>query len=254
MQRFSRHLPALVTAAGFLIAPIARGQLTTFAQFFQQDSGTNAFFYQSSGVAGSGGSATFNSSNTPIYFNFSNSIAGLPADLTGIQNAHLTFTSFTTLGPTTASGGFIENFNGSGANSAMITITRDTPAGEGNGSRTILLQVIFTPYNFLGSGGSGAASASSLSGTVTFASDFLDFGAAIQRDVGLSFSSIVPSLSIGANGFFNSFSAAGTGTFSSDPIPTFIPEPSTIAMLGAGLLGAAVWVLRRRRIAAAARA
>src|SRR5262249_1037465 len=177
-----------------------------------------------------------------------NTIVGLPADLSGIQSAHITFTSFTTLGPTVSSNGFDNIFNGSGANSAMITITRDTAAAEGNGSRTILLQGVFTPFTFSGSGGSGGFSASSISGTVTFSSDFLDFGAAIQRDIGLSFSSIVPSLSIGANGFFNNFSAAGTGTFSSNPVPVFIPEPSTYMLMGVGLASAAVWLLRRRRV------
>jgi hypothetical protein len=247
MLRFPRGAVLFSVAVSFVVAPFASAQLTTFAQFLQNGGG-NAFNYTSQGTAGQpGGSASLSTSNTALFFTYT-SIVGLPVDLTGIQNAHITFTSFTTLGPTVSSNGFDEVFNGSGGNSAMITISRDTPAAEGNGSRTILLQVIFTPFTFSGSGGSGAFSASSLSGSVTFASDFLDFSNTIQRDLGLSFSSISPPLSIGANGFFNSFTAAGTGTFSSNPVPMFIPEPSTYLMMGVALVGLLGYAVRRRRL------
>ena len=163
---------------------------------FFQNGGGNAFSYTSQGTAGQpGGSATLSTTNTALFFAYS-SIAGLPADLSGIQGAHLTFTSFTTLGPTSVGSVFSNIFDGSGVNSAMLTITRDTPAAEGTGSRTILLQVIFTPFTFNGTGGGAGFSASSLSGTVTFSSDFLDFSNAIERDVGLSFSSLSPGLGL----------------------------------------------------------
>ncbi len=247
MPRLSRFAALLFITAGVLITPLANAQLTTFAQFIQSGTGS-PFSYTSSGTAGAGGSASMTGTNVDIFFRYQG-VANLPADLTGLQNAHLTFTSFTSLGPTVSSNGFDNVFNGSGVNSAMITITRDTPAAEGNGSQTILLQVIFTPFTFSGSGGSGGFSASSLSGTVTFMSDFLSFPSSVERDLGLSFSSIVPGLSIGANGFFNSFTAAGTGTFSSDPVPIFIPEPSTYALLGLGLFAGLGLVMRRRRLA-----
>lgn len=247
MIRFSRSAALLAVTVGLLAAPVANAQLTTFAQFFQ-NAGGNPFSYTSTGTAGSGGSALFGVNSLAIDFKYF-SIAGLPADLSGFQSAHLTFTSFSTLGATPSGNRFDEIFNGSGANSAMITITRDTPALEGTGSRTILLQVVFTPFTFSGSGGSGGFSASSLSGTVNFSSDFLDFTNAIQRDVGLSFSSIIPGLTLGPNGFFLDFTAAGTGTFSSNPVPTFIPEPSTYALLTAtGVLALFGWIRRRRAI------
>ena len=250
MIRIPRSAALLAVAFGLLTAPAANAQLTTFAQFFQ-NAGGNPFSYTSTGTAGSGGNAMFGVNSLAIDFKYF-SILGLPADLSGFQSAHLTFTSFTTLGPSNSGSGFDEIFNGSGVNSAMITITRDTPALEGTGSRTVLLQVIFTPFTFTGSGGSGGFSASSLSGTVSFSSDFLSFSAAVQRDVGLSFSSIIPGLARGPNGFFLDFTAAGTGTFSSDPVPTFIPEPSTYAML-AGAAGLAFFVLARRRRTAVSR-
>jgi hypothetical protein len=81
---------------------------------------------------------------------------------------------------------------------------------------------------FSGSGGSGALSASSISGTVTFTSDFLSFQNSVQRDLALAFSSISPSLHIGANGFLADFSAAGTGTFSSDHIENLVAPGPTL--------------------------
>jgi hypothetical protein len=221
----SRSAMMLAIALGCLIASVAKAQLTTFAQFFERG-GDSAFSYTSSGTAGAGGSARLGTTNVAIYFQ-SMGITNLPADLAGIQNAHLAFTSFTTLAPT-ASSEFNNIFNGSGANAAMITITRDTPAAEGNGSRTVLLQAVFTPFVFSGSGGSGALNASSISGTVTFTSDFLSFQNSVQRDLALAFSSISPSLHIGANGFLGDFAAAGTGTFSSDHIENLVAPGPTL--------------------------
>ncbi len=225
MQCSSRFAAILTVALGCLIAPVARAQLTTFAQFFERD-GANAFSYTSAGTAGAGGSASLSATDVAIFFQYMGTTT-LPADLAGIQNAHLTFSSFTTLGPAPSGVGFNEVFNGSGVNSALITITRDTPAAEGNGSRTVLLQAVFTPFVFGGSGGSGALNASSLSGTVTFTSDFLLFQGSQERDLALAFSSISPGLSIAPNGFFNSFTAAGTGTFSSSTVvPAVVPPPT----------------------------
>lgn len=244
-SRYKHIVVLLVLTCALITAPDLRAQLTTFAQFIQA-SGGNPFTYASSGNAGSGGQATLSCSNVAVNFQYL-SIANLPADLTGFQNATLTFSSFTSLGATLSSNGFDEIFNGNGVQSAVITITRDTPAAEGNGTRTILLQAVFTPYTFSGSGGSGGFSASSLSGGVSFASDFLSFAGVTQRDLGLTFSSIVPGLTIDGSGFLRDFTAAGTGTFSSNPLATVVPEPGSFGLVGAGLaLGVAARFWRRR--------
>lgn len=242
---YNRIVVLLALTYALIAVPNLRAELTTFAQFIQA-SGGNPFAYTSSGTAGSGGQATLSGSNVPVSFRYL-SIANLPADLTGFQNATLTFSSFTSLGATISSNGFDEIFDGTGGQSAVITITRDTPAAEGNGTRTILLQAVFTPYTFSGSGGSGGFSASSLSGSVSFASDFLSFAGVTQRDLGLTFSSIVPGLSRDGSGFLNDFTAAGTGTFSSNPLAIVVPEPGSFGLVGAGLaLGVAARFWRRR--------
>jgi hypothetical protein len=80
---------------------------------------------------------------------------------------------------------------------------------------------------FSGSGGGGALSASSLTGTVTFTSDFLAFQNSGERNLALAFSSISPGLYIGANGFFGDLTAAGTGTFSAQNFENIVvPGPT----------------------------
>ena len=249
MPRFSRLLA--FTASSWW-SPSPTRNLTLSPVFSKAPATIRSTDCHVVGTAGAGGSASMSATNLPIFFEYFG-IADLPAELSGLQSAHLTFTSFTTLGPTTSGTGFDNIFDGSGVNSAMITMTRDTPASEGLGSKTILLEALFTPFTFSGSGGSDSFSASSLAGMVTFNSDFLTFSNSVERDLGLMFSSIDPSLGIGPNGFLDDFAAAGAGTFSSNPVPTFVPtsvpEPSTCMLMGAGLAAAAFGlVVRRRRL------
>lgn len=85
--------------------------------------------------------------------------------------------------------------------------------------------------------------------TVVFTSDFLDFSQTINRNFALSFVAANPSLSINGNGYLNTFTIAGNGTFASDPQPnSTVPEPGSIAMLvGSGVTGSLAVVRRRRR-------
>lgn len=202
-------------------APMASAT-TTFGQFFQQ-SATQAFTWTNNGS----GTSTLTGS-TAVDFNYSN-IVGLPAWLQGPQSATLTINASTT-GTATAFGPFASQAGIAG----VISIIR---AGGGN-----LLTVSFSNGNLFGEVGGGSASMSVSTPPLTqvvYTSDFLDFSAVnTQRAFGLSFSSVTPSLAIGAANQLRTFSAAGTGTFSSEPVPDVAtPEPASMGLLGGGLLG-----------------
>ncbi len=121
-----------------------------------------------------------------------------------------------------------------------------------------LLSGTFTKSTLVGSGSSASTSSSTASGsTVVFTSDFLDFANTVNRDRGLTLTSIFPSLSAhsGLNQALSSFRATAGGQFSSDPAPlinglAIVPEPATWGMMvvGFGLIG--VSTRRRGRVAA----
>lgn len=236
--------PLVLVGAALATAAHARAAVTTFAQF--TNNGVNNFNYTNNGT-----SATFNAASIPVQFNYSN-IVGLPADLSGNQTATLTLASRTNA-PVQTLGSFgLENINGSNGTTTIvnsIVITRNGTAAEGNGTRTVLLRIDFARADLSGTVGGNSATlgASSNNTTVTFSSDFLNFSQTTQRDLALSFSSVVPGLTINANSFFNSFTAAGTGTFSADPVPTVVPEAAALLPLGVlfGAIGA-VELARRR--------
>ncbi len=121
-----------------------------------------------------------------------------------------------------------------------------------------LLSGTFTKSTLFGSGSSASTNSSTASGsTVVFTSDFLDFSNTVDRDRGLTLTSIVPSLSAhaGINKALNSFRAVAGGQFASDPAPLInglavVPEPAMWGMMvvGFGLIGISV---RRRGTVAA---
>ncbi|MBV9126912.1 MAG: hypothetical protein JO117_02370 [Verrucomicrobia bacterium] len=248
----------LLLAVGGL-AGRAPAQTTTFAQFLESN-GTNDFQYTNNG----GTSASFNTSNTTppagsaVDFKFQN-IAGLPADLSGFQSAHLVLSASTTAAATQSGSTDTQNFN----QTCTLTITRDTAAAEGNGSRTMLLQVTFTISSFSGTdGGNSATLSGSGSGSntgvtnVKFSSDFLAFDVTTQRALALSFSSLnqvanpAAGLALGPGNFFTDFTAAASGTFSSNPVPTVVPEAATLLPVGlflAAFATAGRWQQQRRR-------
>ena len=93
---------------------------------------------------------------------------------------------------------------------------------------------------------------------MTFTSDFLDFTPTIERDLSISLSSILPSLSAstGANKALKSFKAVAGGQFSSDPAPLInglvvVPEPGVWMMMIAGFGLVGVSARRRGRAVAA---
>jgi hypothetical protein len=196
------------------------------AQFFQRTGNRDFRFTNNAGTSGTldtlpGGS--------PIFFQYQNLM--VPAELQGIQNAHLTITSTTTATATNSSNTVIQPLN----NIIVIRITRDTPASTGANTRRDLLSVsISAPFNpaaptFTGAdgGNSGTFSATTPDHTVAFTSDFIDFSSTTSRNLALSFTALVPSLAIGGGNFLATWSAAGTGTFAA----TF-PTASGVSVSG----------------------
>lgn len=218
-------------AAFFLLltmisATALSAQTVNFAQFIQRN-GTQDFVFTNAVTSGNfqtvqGGS--------PVLFTYQN-VVGLPAELQGVQFARIFITAATTETATTTGTTpprDVQQFN----QTFTIQIIRDTPATPGNGTGTLrnLLTAVVTPNgnsgaSLSGDSGSNAAAftASSSSQNVLFTSDFLGFLATNSRNLGLSFSSIIPNYSIGPGGFLNSFTSAGTGTFAANPVPIFNP-------------------------------
>jgi hypothetical protein len=214
---------------------------STFAQFQESAaSGTGAglFFYLDNGASNGaelvsdGNSAA--GSSIPVTFDFQSGIGNLPADLQGPQAATLTLTS-STLAPVQTSGNLAaQAISGSGPLTDILTITRDSAAAEGYGSRTNLLTLTFTGQ-LLGTLGGTTPQFSgntALGDTVSYASDFMTFASGPQ-DYALAFSSWVTAadgtgLELNTDGNFSSATAAATGTF--DSTVTVVPEAGPMAM------------------------
>src|SRR5450755_1723128 len=207
----------IAALAMFGMVSSSHAVITTFATFFERVGGADFVFTNSSPT-----NATFSVVSSPIFFSYLN-IPGLPADLQGIQNAHITINRTTTIPATLASGTVSQPFP---VTINAITITRDTPAAEGFGTRTILLQVTNNgTIDGLNGSTSGSINAATSTGeTVVFTSDFLNFSNTIARDPAIALTQVNPVLGLsgpsGAAGtFLNSFTAVGSGNFSSDPVP-----------------------------------
>ncbi|MEO8648518.1 MAG: hypothetical protein ABI539_05070 [Acidobacteriota bacterium] len=211
---------SLLLAALFAASTMVSGQTITFAQFFELN-GSQDFFWTNN--AGANGSFATIPGGSPIYFTYQN-IVGLDPQLQGIQLAHLTITT-TSLQPGSLNGSTVtQPFD----QVATVEITRDTPTTPdvGGGNHTLLLRAVFTPAaNTPGLVGSNGGNSATLSATtpdhsVTFSSHFVTFIATTQRNMALSFSSVTPGFSLGLGGFLQDMTAAGSGTFASNPVPT----------------------------------
>lgn len=212
---------------------LSNAQTVTFAQFFEVN-GTNDFVFTNNTS-----SASFNTiaNGSPVVFIYQN-VAGLPAELQGPQSARFFITSTTTATASSNANRTIQPFN----QILTIQIIRNTPTppGVGTGLRTNLLTAVVTPNGTSLSeitgdtGGSAAAyTASTPNQIVTYTSDFINFtsGMGTERNLALSFSSVEPSISIGTGNFLANFTAAGSGTFASNPGPTFMPPTAASATI-----------------------
>jgi hypothetical protein len=236
-------------------APAARAAIApaTFAQARESSDSANpnVFAYNNNGL---GSDAELGTSlggalgvAVPIDFTFLAAAGLLPTDLTGVQDATISMTSSTLSTATTAFGGTFADQPITGAGSVVdtIKIIRASAANEGAGSRTNLLTVTFTGNLDGAIGGTtpGLNADTALGDTVTYSSDFLSFAQSTEQDFNLGFSSWDPlvtppsGLGINADNYFNSATAAGTGTFDFAGSATVIPEPATLqALVLAGLV------------------
>lgn len=226
-------------------------QTVTFAQFIQRN-GTQDFVFTNNVT-----NADFTTipNGTPVLFTYQN-ITNLPAELQGVQFARVFLTSNTTVpafqtAPTPIRN--IQQFN----QTFTIRIIRDTPAtpGNGSGNLTNLLTAVITPPlgsspSLSGDNGSSSAAftASTPEQSVIFSSDFIGFISTTSRNLGLSFSSLNPLFTIGPGNFLNSFTAAGTGTFASSPVPIFNPPTAANVTVSGKVFGSDGSAVNRARV------
>ncbi len=251
-MKYVAYIASALLVAGASV-PV-QAATTTFGQFLQRNPSQRLFEYVKEDVGASKkaelrttGTATGNTlASIPVYYIMS--VAGLPADLTGLQNAHLTVDFISNLGTTASGTSRVQMFDTVTAGS--ISIVRDSAALEGLNTRTNLLTVSFTNAELDASNGSGSFTfkTNPLS-VITYTSDFLDFSAVVSKDFSFSFSGASPTFSAvtGSSGRTTRFS--GTGTFASDPAPLVpsVPEASTWAMMLVGFGAAGVAMRSGRR-------
>ena len=238
MKRSYVYLASAVVLAASAIPAHASTQ--TFGQFIQKSPSDRVFSYTNldSGV---NKKAEIKGTGIPVYFILG--VDGLPDDLQDLQDAHLSLDFVSNLGTTagSTSGSRVQLFDT--VSSGSISFTRDSAAGEGNGTRTNLLTVSFTNAELDASNNSGSFTfKSNANSVITFSSDFLDFTNVLAKDFSFSFSGSNPTFSAPVGGSSRNLAFSGSGTFASDPAPLVVggvPEPASWAMMlgGFGLLG-----------------
>ncbi|HEX4053343.1 MAG TPA: hypothetical protein VHX86_03675 [Tepidisphaeraceae bacterium] len=257
--RRGKIILAAVVASAFGLPSALRASVVTFAQFEQNTGSSNAnvFAYLDNGANSDAELVTDPSGDVggsiPVTFTYL-SQAGLPADLQGPQAATLTLMSSTTEAVLPSFPFDYQEFDDSGALPDVLTITRDTPAAEGGGSRTNLLTVDFIGVLDGVGGGTnpnliaGASDGGGLA--VAYSSDFLNFGLDAAADLNVAFTSWTTDsdgngLELSGDQYFASAAAAGAGTFDVNPASvTILPEPATLALAATALLP---MLLHRRR-------
>ena len=245
--KFAAPVHIAVLAAIFLaLVFTAKAQTVTFAQFNNDLSQQIVFTNNTS-------SATFGTvmGGAAVSFRYQN-ISGLPPSLTGFQSAHLTITSTTTTPATSAAGNLTQSMN----QMVTIAIIRDTPAPvlTGTGSRTNLLTAVITtnssPPDIVGGAGGQSAtfSASTTPQNVVYSSDFVNFSSTTQRNFSFSFSAVTPGLNLGTGNFLQSFTGDATGTFASNPVPTYAPPTAAAVVISGRVLSEGGAGLRRANV------
>lgn len=228
-------------------ATFTSAQSVTFAQFSQRPTinGQTLRDFAFDNDTTSGSFRTV-STGSPIRFEYQN-ISGLPAELSGPQDARIFITSNTTTPATTQSGTTPPRITQPFSGTFTIQILRETASspGTGSGSRTNLLTAIVTPAgtsqsSLAGDDGSNSAgyTASTPDQNIVYTSDFINFtdSTTISRNLALALSSVTPNFSIGPGNFLNSFTSNATGTFAASSAPGFFPPTASSVTISGRVL------------------
>jgi hypothetical protein len=232
-------------AGALLLTPMtASAQLSTFAQF-RQVTNNRPFIFTNAGAG-----STFSLTSTLVNFTYLVD-NGYGSAIGASVNAHMVITS--TAAATVNATGTAPNRNFEQPMTGItIQFIADTPVNGNTNLLTILASAGATSSGGLLTGREGRSTGnfdgSETPGNgdaITMTSDFLNFASTTQRDYSISLNAVTPILGLNANGYLNGFSANATGTFSSDPPPAMIPEPSTLALIT--LTGISLLTRRRSR-------
>jgi hypothetical protein len=236
----TRWLAALAAVAVLGLSSAAQANPVQFAGYTQTTSTSPVTFNNTTGdiTAGPAGSQ--------VSFTFTNVVGGGALDPVLYSGAaatlHITVTgagNVLDLGPA-----YYETYS-----SATITLTSNNAIGShaagsnlltvqiGNVGSILALKNTLTP-NYSGSSDTGETD-------IKYTSDFVNFATTYKASFNIGFI-LQQALGIGPNNnHFSNNTASSGGQFSAEPPPS-VPEPTSIALVGLGLIGIPV-VLRRRR-------
>jgi hypothetical protein len=231
-----RLLQGMLLFAGLAISSSAHAALTDFANIFNAD-----LSFNNTGLA----TSNFGTPSDAMGFQF---VTGYePAGVAPLTTIPATIVFNSVVNGTAGSLGTLRA-------QAMQSITMSIVAASTVGSVTVGSNLLtMTASGGTMSGNNNAATAG-FSGdvpggfAVSFTSAYLNFPLSINRSFSLSLNAIAPGISIGAGGFFSSFTSTVGGSFASDPPAvrvTGAPEPTTLALLALGGFGSAI-IARRR--------
>jgi hypothetical protein len=246
-MKLTKLLLATAIAASATTAVPAAAVETVFAQIGLTASNANFRW-----VRGTGGNGTFYTTSSGSAFSAGNalvtfSLVGAPTPLFVLANLFLSGTTTGDPAMVTA-GAFVQAIDSYTFN---ITATSNINYNNVivNAGQSLLSGTVDSSSISGNIGGStGNFSGSTLGGaTITYASPLFTFAPLTNYGFSFGLGSVNPTFSALANRSLTGFRSTLSGTFQSDPAPTFVavPEPATWAMMivGMGLVGFA----RRRR-------
>jgi len=222
-----RWLTAPLVVAALAVATPASAASVEFADF-NAPNANQPFHFTNNGASG-----TISASAT-VSFNFTAasgmSTVDRPATLT------ISGTTFTPAVP--LPGSFVDQRISGPATLSLTEI--------GTGKNLLTLAFTGDLVGRLGSPSASLSGADTSGDTVTYTSDFLTF---MQpgNSYNLGLANITPILSIGPGNFLNTFIANVNGQFTG--MVQAVPAPTSVAMLGTGLVAAAVLATQRKRLA-----